>query len=209
MLYELIQNAVLPNLQALNSIERLGGLVKVVSSEYQDANGRIVRQSFPVAAGVSYADCFNGGMYQSLCPDSSKKSVAFFREKSATYRPGEGARGYTTVLYQVQFAAWFNLKLLGISEPFVPMALTWDIINAVTGKYDNAPDTGITGSVTWKAINQHSPQSLFSEYTFGQDDSLFMYPYSFLGIDFEVSIGFDPKCLTPFTIESPINCQIV
>lgn len=81
MLYELIQNAVLPNLQSLNSIERLGGLVKVVSSEYQDANGRIVRQSFPIAAGVSYADCFNNGMYQSLCPDSSK-SRSLFSAKS-------------------------------------------------------------------------------------------------------------------------------
>ena len=209
MIYELIQDSILPKLQALNSIERLAGLTKTVNSEYKNGEGMTIRQSFPIAAHVSHQDCFNGGMYSSLCPDSSKISVAFFREKSATKRPVEGARKYTSIPYQLQFCAWFNLVKLGISEPYVPFALTFDIINTVQGTYRSAPVLGVDTKIEYTAINQHTPRQVFGEYTFGQEDSLFMYPYCFLGIDFEAVVSFDPACLAPFTPSTPISCQII
>lgn len=205
MLYEIIQDVILPKVQALNSIERLAGLVKVVNRQFQNADGQLIRQSFPIAAHVSHRDCFSSGMYGSLCPDNSRVSVAFFREKSASYQQGQGRQ--QNILYRFQFSAWFNLQLLGISEPNVPFNLVWDIIRTVTGVHNHS--AGPSAKVTCVSINQHSPQAVFGEYTFGQDDSLFMYPYAFVGIDFDANVSFDPSCLTLFTPGTPINCQIV
>lgn len=205
MLHALIETEIKPKLQALNTIARLGGLVKNVSRTVEDGEGRQIRQSFPVSCNTSYADCWNGGRYQSLVPDSSVASVVYFEETACDVSADEPNRRLNTMRYGMRLCAWFNLALLGWDECNVPASIVNDMMNAVRGVYMGPYDKCVS-EVKATSINQRTPQAVFGKYTFGAREDLFMYPYAFCAIDFDVRMEYPPACLPTFEPSTPITC---
>ena len=60
-------------------VDRITGLVKILSFRETQENGSSKLKSYPIACNVTAGDCVNTGKYQDLVPNSSKKSVIFFR----------------------------------------------------------------------------------------------------------------------------------
>src|SRR5689334_9452165 len=80
-------------IEPLGFIDKLGGVVRVVTKSDTGDDGRVVRKSFPVDCGVSNEDCLSG-RYTDLMPNSKYLGVAYFEDHGI--RPiGQDIRDYT------------------------------------------------------------------------------------------------------------------
>src|SRR5688572_11995058 len=100
-------------LAPLAFIDKLGGVVRVVTKNETDSNGRVVRKSFPVDCDVTNDDCL-AGKYTDLVPNSKYLSVAYFEDQGI--RPvTQDVKDFTFVA-SLKLICWLNLKKLGKSN---------------------------------------------------------------------------------------------
>lgn len=209
MLNELINGTLNPILKNLDPqlIETLGGLTQNLNRFVETQDGPI-RQSFPVTF-KNRRDVFESGAYTALCPDNQKKSLAYWRYGGATFQQGTVPR-LKSVRYGATFAFWANLPHFGQTPGHLPYGMVETIRDAMEGvKTLAAPNNN--ASATIKAIQIHidNPVTVFGPQTFTDDQRLFMWPYGYFGILFDIVVQYDPNCLPVFQPSNPIKCTVI
>lgn len=211
MLNELINDTLNPILKGLDPqlIETLGGLTQSITRIVEGQDGPI-RQSFPVTFN-NQSDVFKSGAYTALCPDSQKKSLAYWRFAGANFQPApDKAPRLKSVRYGATFAYWANLPQFGHVPGHIPYGIVETIRGAMEGvKTLAAPNDKATATIKAAQVNFDNPVAVFGQHTFADDQRLFMWPFGYFGILFDIVVTYDPNCLPTYQPTNPIKCTII
>lgn len=206
MLNTIIDETLIPRLLTLGYMERLGGLTNNVTKTDTAQDGQIKRTSFPVSCTNSGQDCFATGKHLALVPDSSKKSVGFFVATSFNI-DGETTHSRREVArFGAKFLVWFNLAKLGITDCYLPFSLSLNIAAALRGEFSHVPYDGCGTYVKITGIQNSNARSAFGQYTFGENEMMFMYPYAFAAFDLDIKVSYPLGCLPEVVFDAPIDC---
>jgi hypothetical protein len=206
-------NAIRDNIATLGYIEKITGLVQKViqydESEQSEALGlKIVKSAYPVSSQVTARECWSGGRYTDLVPDSRKKSIVYFEPISNISINTEGSNIYFRQSFRC--VTWLNLSLLGIATEYVTESIILDInaaINDTNSFVFNGSTIGL--NATTKGVTHHEP-NIFGDYTYNNDViQNILYPFDYFAVDFDVLVVAGENCFPKFTPSSPITCQIL
>jgi hypothetical protein len=206
MLNTIIDETLIPRLLTLGYMERLGGLTNNVTKTDTAQDGQIKRTSFPVSCTNSGQDCFATGKHLALVPDSSKKSVGFFVATSFRIESERTHSRRETARFGAKFLVWFNLGKLGITDCYLPFTITQNIATALRGEFTDKPYPGCQTIVTITSIQNSNARSAFGQYTFGENEMMFMYPYAFAAYDIDIKVDYPLGCLPELILDAPIDC---
>lgn len=187
-------------------VDRYGGLV--VPAERVDVNdfGTKVVSRFPVSISVNNTDCWEKGRYRDLIPDSTKKSIFYFEDRSGISLSSRSGK-VLTFSGELRLVGWLNLPLLGESSflsvtPYITLQLL-DLLD--TSFYPNSGSLD-GATIKIKATREvQKNQSIFSAWTYdAQVTQFLLYPFDYFAIDisFEVHIG--RGCITEYQPKLPV-----
>lgn len=206
MLNAIIDNTLIPRLQSLAYLERLAGMTNNVTKVDTSQEGQITRTSFPISCSNSGQGCFDGGKHLALVPDSGKKSVGFFTSTSFTIDSDQTHSRREIARFGAKFLVWFNLGKLGITDCALPYAISLNIAAALRGDFDNAPYQGCQTIVKVTGIQTNNARAAFGQYTFGENEMSFIYPYAFAAFDLDIKTSYPLNCLPEVIFSAPIDC---
>lgn len=210
MLNELIDGTLNPRLAAITPtmIETLGGLTQSITRFVETADGPI-RQSFPVTFKQDGVSAFRNGAYNALCPDTAKKSLAYWSYTGSTPQQAQNPR-MRAVRYGARFAFWANMPAFGHTPGHMPFAMVEKIRKTLEGRYTLAePYERATAEVKAISLNFENPIVVFGQHTFADDQRLFMWPHAYFGILFDITVTYDPECMPDYQPDNPITCTII
>jgi len=207
----LIDTQLSPELEALDFVDRYGGLVKTMNILMPTDGDNTVQKRYPVACNVSAKDCENTGIYQNLVPDDSKKSVVYWEEVTPMQNSGyTQLRDFYTkkMIGTARLVVWLNLNKLGISNctdailtlPPIEKIITKKI-NIIGGIYD----TNLL-MVQPKGMVKKSPKNIFGKYTYPDNAQYYLYPFDYYAIDVQFELH---QCLKKggvFPVNPSVDC---
>ena len=213
----LIDTLLKTDIEALNFVERYGGVTKPVKVAYVDAKGAKTIKKYPVGCGVSEADCYNEGIYQNLIPDDSKKSVLYWEILTPMVNTGDtpNIKTFNNKRFRgsARLVVWLNMKELGF-QPISPQTQcdgnihTFPSLSNVLTRFGK-----ITGGIYDGSNIKIQPQrielkkdAIFGQYTYSEGLNYYLYPYSYYGIDVTFEMDICLKSDHVFPINSPIQC---
>ena len=209
----IINTAFTPALAALPWLERWGGAAFPVQAQgsYEDPEtGQISRfsQTFPVSCYIG-GDCEAEGYYSKLLPDDSYKSVAWL-EAVQGFSYTQDTAGMVKVRQRARLIAWLNMQRLGALDCGGYEAYQVSVLQALpSGKQFEAAVPGFSKpakvSVKMATGVEHTPAAVFGPYTFAIQQRLFLHPYAFFAVDFEVEILLPIGCFCLGDIEQ-VEC---
>lgn len=197
---------ILKSYLTLPFIDKLGGVVRVVTKSETDASGRIVRKSFPVDCGVTNEDCL-AGRYVDLVPNSKYLSVAYFEDGGVTLDTQE-TRDFTFDA-SLKLVVWLNLKKLGKTACSNSAMAYLSILKSFPTKYFNQTINGVPYSriiITPEGQDIKSPQ-IFSQYTYEEEKTQYlMYPFDYFSMNINVRFSVSKSCVPDWTNGEEIAC---
>ena len=196
-------------LTALSWVERYGGLVQSVNKvEVIGEQQQRVIKTFPVSSTTSGKECWEGGKYQALVPNSNYSSVVYFEQMNplTSIEISGIKKGIQSLRARVRLVAWMNLPKLGFSDLRTDLA-AMQLITAVNGVYQPTGDlSNIRGKFEFLEMPERSA-AIFSRYTYGDEvQNLLLYPYDYFALDFYLTILVNLNCNYTLTPSTPINC---
>jgi hypothetical protein len=185
-------------------IDKLAGVVKVITKVDVDENNKSIAKKFPVACDVTYADCMAQGKYKDLIPDSSVGCIVFLEDQGLRFN---GMRGHKqTWKGSYKLIGWVNNKKLGYEE----CSVTGMIVASIINQFPVAPfNSGNYQSASIQVIGQEpkNGQNPFSKYSFDEAQTQYlMYPFDYFSLFIDVNFEIDKRCLTPFVKSASIPC---
>jgi hypothetical protein len=190
----------------LSFVDKIGGVVRVVTKTETDSSGRQVRKSFPVDCEVTNEDCLSG-KYVDLVPNSKYKSVIYFED--------QGIRPITQDVIDFTFEAslklvcWLNLKKLGKINCSNSALAYLNILKVLPTRYINQTVNTVQYSrIIIKPQGQDikSPD-IFSKYTYDEEKTQFlMYPYDYFSLDIYVQFTVAKDCVPDWVNGEEIIC---
>lgn len=193
-------------LTTLQFIDKLGGVVRVVTKNETDSNGRVVRKSFPVDCDVTNDDCL-AGKYVDLVPNSKYLSVAYFEDQGI--RPvTQDVKDFTFVA-SLKLICWLNLKKLGKSNCSNSALAYLNILKVFPTSYFNQTINNVPYSrIIIKPDGQDikSPQ-IFSQYTYEEEKTQYlMYPFDYFSMNIDVQFTIAAACVPDWTNGEEVVC---
>ena len=85
-----VGNIIKGYLQPLTFIDKLAGVVKVITKTDLDENNKPVVKKFPVACDVNFNECQTTGKYKDLIPNSSLGCIVFLETQGQDLQGCEG-----------------------------------------------------------------------------------------------------------------------
>lgn len=200
-----VGNIVKDYLQPLDFINKLAGVVKVVTKIDKDGDNKTIIKKYPVACDVDFDDCLTKGTYKDLIPNSSLGCIVFMEDLGCRFN---GMRGHKqTWKGSYKIIGWVNNKQLGYAE----CSVTGQVIASIINQFPIVPfNSGNYQSVGIQVIGQEpkNGQNPFSKYSFDEAQTQFlMYPFDYFSLLVDVSFEIDKRCLTPFVKATPIACS--
>ena len=189
----------------LTFIDRLAGVVRVVTKVDQDENNNRIVKKFPVACNVTSDDCFADGTLKDLIPDSSKGCIVFLEDQAMQFVGMRGQKQQWKGSYKI--IGWVNNAKLGYEECSITSKIIGSIINKMPTVHFNS---GNYQSVNIQILGQEpkTGQNPFSKYTINEEQSQYlMYPYDYFSLIAQVIFEIDKRCLDEFTANDPIICK--
>lgn len=185
-------------------IDKLAGVVQVISTSERTENDGVVTKTFPISCNITFEECNKNGSYKDLIPNSKYGCMVYLEEETGVDFISEDRNGkkYSTAFLLV---GWINQKKLGTSDCSVTGKIVNTIINALTIKPFNRD---IYQSIIIEVTGQN-PKSLnpFSKYTYDQDNTqYFMAPYDYFSLKINVTVTINPNCITDFEKSTEIIC---
>jgi hypothetical protein len=212
-----------PLLIDLPYIDKYGGLAftaRQYDEIYEGTSYRRVKASYPVQSTVSQIECWNGGKYRELSPNSMNTSIVYWRvvREMQQVPSGKGNR-IKTFQGSAELVFWFNLAKAGKTaasgendfgrftiRPEFELAVTKILQEDVKVQVINANFPGSSVRVGRSTIKRND-LSLFSDYTYGQDvEQFLMYPNDFGAIEFELFLDIPAKCVANFELGADLGC---
>lgn len=185
-----IANILKEKIQDLPFIDKLAGLVKTIETtdKSEAANPKVIR--FPASVDVNGAP-LKAWNYADLVPNSTKKSIFYIEGRGL--KPGNiTARGFEMVS---------SLRLIGWMNSRFPVDTDSFAIASIISRFDDRPfNSGIFTGIRIKPVAiLDSEDKLFSKYTYDEKVNQFlMLPFMAFGIDFEINLTMNPKCIREF-----------
>jgi len=200
-----VGNIIKGYLQPLTFIDKLAGVVKVITKTDLDENNKPVVKKFPVACDVNFNECQTTGKYKDLIPNSSLGCIVFLEDTGARFT---GMRGHKQVWKSgYKLIGWVNNSKLGFED----CSVTGQIIATIINQFPIVPfNSGMYQSSSIQVNGQEpkSGQNPFSKYSFDENQSQYlMYPFDYFSLLIDVSFEIDKRCLTTFVKGEEITCS--
>lgn len=186
-------------------IDKLAGVVKVISRSERTENDGLITKTFPISCSTTFEECNKSGAYKDLIPNSNYGCMIYFEEESGVDKI-ETLR--TSTKYKTSFllVGWLNQKKLGTNECSITGQVVNTIINALSVKPFN---DGIYQTIQIDVTGQN-PKSLnpFSKYSYDEDATKYlMAPYDYFSLKIDVTFSVNSLCITPFEKQTEIICN--
>lgn len=183
-----VANILVTYLESLAWTDKLAGLTQVAKVTEGG-----VEKRFPISCGLSYEDACQRGCYDDLMPDSQKRSVLYFEDRSFNFIRQEGGRLYYES--RLRLVCWLNYKLIeggcGSSGDYII-----DVIKALPAVPRNVGD--LLRFTTIVASQVARGADIFGKYTFDEKRSQYlMLPYDFFAIDLRTTFFITTECIEP------------
>lgn len=180
-------------------IDKLAGVVKIITKTDVDGNNRAIKKTFPVACDLDMSDCIASGRYKDFIPNSNYGCIVYLEEVSNQYIGNSGRKMNWKAQYRL--VCWINQKKLGYNE----CSITSKIITTFINSFPEFPfNQGIYQTVSINILGQ-DPKNInpFSKYSYDEDKSQYaMYPYDYFSLMVEVNYSIDKSCIVNF-IKNP------
>ena len=196
-----IANIIKTQIEDLDFIDKIAGLVATQYVNITDENGNKVQKRYPVACCVTADDCKQGA-YNDLAPDSKYKSVLYFEDRGVSFEKYESNWKY----YQsnLRLVGWLNIKKI-LGENCDSSLCTYaahaiaDIIRHLPTHPQNiAPFDFVYSEVMSQAVRSNS---IFSPYTYNElQVQYLMAPYDYFALDIQTSFAI---CIEGRTVYTP------
>lgn len=198
-------------IMSLPWVERYGGLTFLAERYIEEGSPEI----FPVSSNVSNSDCWQNGAYANLVPSASVKSIVYYEQiADINVVPStRGKRSYQTYTTSLRLVSWLNIPLLGYPDT----SICWRFIPGVKKELMKRPDIPVGGDLEKILVlapeiknisidsSDNTKNNVFSKYSYG-DERLFLYPYDFFSLTFDLTFTIDENCLEDIVLDNPINC---
>lgn len=185
-------------------IDKLAGVVTVLSKQDKDAENKTIVKRFPVACGMSYDECINTGSYQDLVPNDQLGCITYLEEQPAILLGEQGGKQAWKCRYDL--IAWMNKKKLGKASQ---CSVSSQIITTYIGAFPKFPiNNGIYQKLLVKVVGQ-SPKNInpFLKYSYDEEVNQFlMAPFDYFSLPIEVTFEIDERCFTPFEKDTENVC---
>lgn len=185
-------------------IDKLAGVVKVITKTDKDGDNRTIEKRFPVACGVTYNECINTGVYKDLVPNSKLGCIIYLEEVSNTFLGNKGRKSAWKAQYRL--VCWMNKKKLGKdAECSISSQVIMTLINAFPQFPNNVDEFQ---QLFIRVIGQ-DPKSLnpFAKYGYGEDvNQYLMHPFDYFSLALEATFEIDQSCFTPFEKDTENVC---
>ena len=202
-----VLNIVGQQIEALDWVERYGGLVQTYREKVNDDG---LFNVYPISCGVSEADCINDQRYQDLIPDDTKSSIVYFETLQGLRDAGSLNANNNVMILTGTFrlVAWLNYQKLGINECYASDKAQKSLYKILNRYYDkNMPDVLQNATIQFR-IQSFVPkdyQTIFSKYNYQDLTGYWMYPFDYFAINVNVRMTL-PMCDYDFTPQTPIDC---
>ena len=178
-------------IEDLDFIDKLAGLVAAVTFDMKAPNNTTVQKTFPIACCVSADDCKEGA-YNDLMPDSKYKSVIYFEDKGVTFVKSEGIFKY--YISNLRLVCWLNIeKILDLTckseNPctYAAIAIAKIIRHLPSHPFNILPFAKVYFEVTDQEIRN---SSIFSAYTYDEKHSQYlMAPYDYFALNIKTEFA--------------------
>lgn len=211
----LIINEVESKITTLALFERYGGLVRPKSRKAKGDGQSLKMETFPISSNLpAGANCWEGGRYRALTPDSSKKSVAYFEEVQPLTFTKREDNDWMRMNGIVRFVYWLNVPKLNIestgdTDPEIAGLIALKVIKVLDSKKEiNTTNPLLSGSsYRFQFLKQKTKNDdLFAKYSYQKKNVLTVYPYDAGAVEFKINLLVSPKCLDDLTLGTPIDC---
>lgn len=199
MIY-LLEQVFRPAIQALNWVEKYGG----IAVEYADPK---TGEKYPIVGYNSDPLCSETDTYTPITPDDGFKSVVYWEQNGAT-RIDSSERRYVTGTASMRFVAWVNPKKQGVVPAYGLSSIYANDFISRVAKVQGATVSGvpITLSINRASITEVDENAIFGAYSYAGKKHLFVRPFEFFAIDFEFTFVAPNNCASLITIDDPISC---
>jgi hypothetical protein len=184
-------------------IDKLAGVVTVISKTDRDGDNKTVFKRFPVACGVSYADCLNG-KYKDLVPNTQVGCITYLEEVAASFLGNRGRKQ----MWKLQFrlVCWMNKKKLGKDSS---CSISSQVITTLMDAFPDFPKNEGNFQQFFVRVIGQDPKTLnpFSKYSYSEEiNQHLMHPNEYFSLALEVTFEIDKSCVTPFEKETENDC---
>lgn len=180
----------------LNWIDKIAGLVQTANIRIKSGDDTS-EKSYPISCSISEDACLKGA-YQDLCPDSKKKSIAYFEDRGLAFDRMEGNRLFYTS--SLRLVCWLNLKKIqdeNCDKDVIGCGTSGDYVLEVIKKFNYVPfnSGGLYGIMIQPPSQVERSVEIFSKYTYNEEALQYlMFPYDYFALDF--TVNFMIPCLT-------------
>lgn len=185
-------------------IDKLAGVIKVVTKTEMGDSNNPIRKTFPVSCNINFEDCNNNGAYKDLIPNSLLGCIVYFEDLGIRLVNEE--RGYRRWRSSYRMIGWINQKKLGTNECNV----TGTIINTLINQFPSkAFNSGIYTQCLIEVLGQ-DPKSLnpFSKFTYDEDRTQYlMNPFDYFSLQIDVTCSVHGSCVVAFEKQTENNCN--
>lgn len=194
---------VIDKVKGLPWVDKYAGIVKNLSFNSIDKDGKKVKKTFPAYCRTSWEEC-ESGRYTDLIPDNAKKSVMYLEDKGVRFIKKDGRRYIWRA--SMNLVAWLNLEKLGSTT------CSYSAV-ALTGILSKLPETPFNNGnyqlIQINAIGQEpKSNNPFSKYSYDETVQQFlMYPYDFFVLAIEVEFSLTKACLTAPPLGPDLSCE--
>lgn len=149
------------------------------------------RRTFPVPC-VAPDVCTVDNLPTLLIPDESKRAIVYFEDNGTSFVSQNG--NAITMVSQLKLVCWLNPQFFTSPRCNITTLVVADIIrNMPTNPFNMGGMTRI--QIKFKGEEVRNYQSIFGRYSYNTIQHLFMPPYDFFAIRFEVSFTVDAACM--------------
>lgn len=191
-------------------VDKYSGLTRTARRQTVDRDNKRSTQSFPVTIECSADDCWNKSRYKDLVPDSSRKSIVYW-EQTGDLPITPLNRKFLSAQTSLRLYCWFNLLALGKDDCDFKSLVFAELVRVFYRKKINLEENEFKISnlklVPLRLNSFDKSLTHFAKYTYGDLEALFVYPYDFCTIDFELSFTMPVNCFPEIAIGDEIICK--
>ena len=196
--------AIKPDVSTLSFIERYGELTRPLPKLIEGK-----KLFYPVSTSVDAAKCWEEGKYKRLVPNSDYYSVSYWEERTAlrTIRNGQISKNFLTKVQTVRFVSWINLAKLGFSDDskIGEMEAEAESVICQAKKIQIGNNEGAFEFRNPVRLD-YDPKKVFDRYFYKDEAHLFIYPYAFFAIEFDLEIIYNKNCQPAVNRGVEIQC---